>query len=291
MPPVLSDRVAAAASGAAAAAPDALPASMAALGAPPYRYVLFHWGWITITRRSLNLAVALAGLTFAALQGASLCLVTTPPEAIAGAVGRALRPLGLLGLPVKELVLLMLLALRFMATVRGWVAGCRRTGVWGSRVFDEPSTDVGGSSSRLRPQGARGAACLRLPDCHLSALAHRPATCPPFAHPPHPLHKQVFEECRNLCLGLASRGIDWRQQGLRGTLAICVGLFTRLFANLMARCDAIAVAMTARGFQGPQAHELRDGAPPERRRLLPSAADALLLACLGGLVAASFVVV
>ena len=40
-------------------------------------------------------------------------------------MGRALRPLGLLGVPVRELVLTMLLALRFMATVscdcRCWV--------------------------------------------------------------------------------------------------------------------------------------------------------------------------
>ena len=93
---------------------------MAALGVPPYRYVLFHFWWITITKRSLNLAIAVAGLTFAALQAASLCLVTTPPEAMAAAVGRALRPLGLLGLPVRELVLTVLLALRFMAMVSLW---------------------------------------------------------------------------------------------------------------------------------------------------------------------------
>lgn len=130
MPPILSDRslptaAAAASAGAgasaataAAAAATELPASMAQLGGPPYRYVLFHFWFITITKRSLNLALALAGLTFAALQSASLCLVTTPPEAMARAVGRALRPLGMLGLPVRELVLTTLLALRFMATVR-----------------------------------------------------------------------------------------------------------------------------------------------------------------------------
>lgn len=114
VPPILSDRTAATTAAAAAE----LPGSMAALGAPPYRYVLFHFGWITVTKRSLNLAAALAGLTFAALQSASLCLVTTPPESMAAAVGSALRPLGLLGVPVRELVLTMLLALRFMATVR-----------------------------------------------------------------------------------------------------------------------------------------------------------------------------
>ena len=116
---------------------------MAALGAPSYRYVLFHFGWITITKRSLSLAIALTSLTFAALQSASLCLVTTPPEAMAMAVGRALRPLGLLGVPVRELVLTVLLALRFMAMVGGgkeggcelgggWMAAfaCKRLGAW-----------------------------------------------------------------------------------------------------------------------------------------------------------------
>lgn len=151
VPPVLSNRslpaAAATASGAAgagaaagvAAAAAELPASMSQLGGPPYRYVVFHFWFITITKRSLNLALALTGLTFAALQSASLCLVTTPPEAMARAVGRALRPLGLLGLPVRELVLTTLLALRFMATVRERfrsrvaVAAARGTGVNGGK--------------------------------------------------------------------------------------------------------------------------------------------------------------
>ena len=33
-----------------------------------YQFVLFHWGFITITRRSLRLALSLASLTFTALQ-------------------------------------------------------------------------------------------------------------------------------------------------------------------------------------------------------------------------------
>lgn len=62
--------------------------------------------------------MALTGLTFTALQSASLCLVTTPPERMAEAVGRALGPLRWVGVPVSELVLTVLLALRFMGTVR-----------------------------------------------------------------------------------------------------------------------------------------------------------------------------
>lgn len=88
-------------------------------------------------------------------------------------------------------------------------------------------------------------------------------------------------------MGLASRGIDWRQQGFRGTVGICVSLVSKLFTNLMARCDNIAVAMTARGFQGPDAHALRDGAPPAPPRLLPSLADVGLLLCLGVLASAT----
>ena len=121
--------------------------------------------------------------------------------------------------------------------------------------------------------------------------------CPPFSplppSPPPGCLAQVFEECRNLCLGLASRGIDWRQQGLRGSLIICVGLASKLFSNLLARCDNIAVAMTARGFQGPQRHVLHAATPPLPSgiaRLLPSLADWGLLLCLGLLTAASWVV-
>ena len=93
--------------------------------------------------------------------------------------------------------------------------------------------------------------------------------------------------------GLASRGIDWQQQGLRGSLAICIGLASKLFSNLLARCDNIAVAMTARGFQGPQRHVLHAATPPPPSgvaRWLPSLADWGLLLCLGLLTAASHVV-
>ena len=36
--------------------------------AVPYRYVLFHFAFITVTRRSVNLAIAASCLTFTALQ-------------------------------------------------------------------------------------------------------------------------------------------------------------------------------------------------------------------------------
>lgn len=155
-----------------------------------YSYVVLWLGPFTITKRSLSLAVTLSSLTFVALQTASLCLVSTPPERMAMAVGRALKPLSFLGVPVKELVLTVLLALRFMAT--------------------------------------------------------------------------VFEEARNLCLGLASRGIDWSLMGWNGTLNEMLRVAAKLFNNLFSRSEAIAAAMVARGFIGPKDHVLYvDSKAPE----------------------------
>lgn len=47
-------------------AAEGLPSSISTPGS--YRYVLFHFWFITITRRSLSLAVAASCLTFVALQ-------------------------------------------------------------------------------------------------------------------------------------------------------------------------------------------------------------------------------
>jgi len=71
-----------------------LPASLEGINAPlkpdvPYSYVVFNlFGWITITRRSINLAITASALTFCALQSASLCLVTTPGEEMALGLSR-----------------------------------------------------------------------------------------------------------------------------------------------------------------------------------------------------------
>ena len=154
-----------------------VPSSMPSLGQRAYSYVVLNAGPFTITKRGLGLASAIAGLTFVAIQGASVALVTTPPERMALAVGHILRPFGWLGVPVRELILTVLLALRFMST--------------------------------------------------------------------------VFEEARNLCLGIASRGIDWSLVGKRGTFALALRTCGRLFSNLLNRSDKIATAMVARGFCGP----------------------------------------
>ena len=66
----------------------------------------------------------------------------------------------------------------------------------------------------------------------------------------------VFEEVRNLALGLAARGVKWNSLGPTGALAVLVRLGGRLFANLMQRSGSIAEAMCARGFVGSQHHHL-----------------------------------
>ncbi len=100
---------------------------------------------------------------------------------------------------------------------------------------------------------------------------------------------QVFEEGRNLCLGLASRGIDYGAVGLRGGLDVGLRLLSTLLSNVLARCDTIAAAMTARGFRGPEDHvlHLQGG----RTAAGPGWADAWLAMSVVGLAVLSYYLV
>lgn len=51
------------------------------------------------------------------MQSASLCLTTTPAEQLAQGLRMWLSPLGVLGVPVAEISLTLLLSLRFLAVV------------------------------------------------------------------------------------------------------------------------------------------------------------------------------
>lgn len=70
----------------------------------------------------------------------------------------------------------------------------------------------------------------------------------------------VFDEARGLALGLAARGIPWRDLGSGGAIALLLRLVGRLFANLQARSSDVAVAMAARGFVGPAGHVVHPAA-------------------------------
>lgn len=66
----------------------------------------------------------------------------------------------------------------------------------------------------------------------------------------------VFEEMRNLLLGLAARGVPWKELRLAGTVQVLATLVARIFGNLLAHTSNITLALTARGVTNPAEHEL-----------------------------------
>jgi energy-coupling factor transporter transmembrane protein EcfT len=96
------------------------------------------------------------------------------------------------------------------------------------------------------------------------------------------LSMQVFDEVRNLALGLAARGVPWRSMTRSSTIAIGIVMVRKLFSNLFARSKFIAESLVARGIGLPhQTRQYQLNIPV----LLPSnsfanaTALALLVAC------------
>ncbi|MEM8827824.1 MAG: energy-coupling factor transporter transmembrane protein EcfT [Cyanobacteria bacterium P01_G01_bin.19] len=91
--------------------------------ASSYRYVLFDKPKffliprITVTRRSLDVAVRISTLIFTLIYSTSLYLLTTAPEEITEALDDLMTPLRHLNLPVSEIVLTLTLSLRFIPLV------------------------------------------------------------------------------------------------------------------------------------------------------------------------------
>jgi energy-coupling factor transport system permease protein len=82
-----------------------------------YEYVIYNAGRITITRRSLDLAVRLSTIIFTLIYSSSLYLLTTAPEEITAAIEYFFNPLRRLKVPVTEIVLTLTLSLRFIPLV------------------------------------------------------------------------------------------------------------------------------------------------------------------------------
>ncbi|MDY7012771.1 MAG: CbiQ family ECF transporter T component [Cyanobacteriota bacterium] len=82
-----------------------------------YEYVLYNAGRITITRRSLDLAIRLSTIIFTLIYSSSLYLLTTAPEEITAAIEYFLQPLQRFKVPVTEIVLTLTLSLRFIPLV------------------------------------------------------------------------------------------------------------------------------------------------------------------------------
>jgi energy-coupling factor transport system permease protein len=91
--------------------------------ASSYRYVYFDqpkFAFIprlTVTRRSLDIAVKVSTLIFTLIYSTSLYLLTTAPEEITTGLEKLMSPLGRLNVPIAEITLTLTLALRFIPLV------------------------------------------------------------------------------------------------------------------------------------------------------------------------------
>jgi energy-coupling factor transport system permease protein len=82
-----------------------------------YSYVLWEKGAIKVTRRSLELAIALSTILFTVIYSTNLYLLTTAPEEITAAIEDLMQPLRRFNLPVTEITLTLTLSLRFIPLV------------------------------------------------------------------------------------------------------------------------------------------------------------------------------
>jgi energy-coupling factor transport system permease protein len=94
-----------------------------------YNYILFKQGPVTITRRSLDLAIRVSTLLFTLIYSTNLFLLTTAPEEITAGIESLMRPLRRLNWPVTEITLTLTLSLRFIPLVLEEVQNLVRS-VW-----------------------------------------------------------------------------------------------------------------------------------------------------------------
>ena len=91
--------------------------------ATSYRYVYFDQPRfaflppITVTRRSLDIAIRISTLIFTLIYSTSLYLLTTAPEEITAGLEDLMSPLRRLNLPISEITLTLTLSLRFIPLV------------------------------------------------------------------------------------------------------------------------------------------------------------------------------
>ncbi|KAK4477984.1 hypothetical protein RD792_017249 [Penstemon davidsonii] len=157
------------------------PSSVTGLSTLPasfevYRYVIMKLGPLQLTRKGLSAASTAASLTFTIFQSASLCLTTTTSEQLAFALRWCILPLSSLGVPVAEVILTLLLSLRFI--------------------------------------------------------------------------NLVFDEVRNVALGIVSRRINWQQLTTLETIDVFFTYIHRIFKNINNHAEQISQAMIVRGFRG-----------------------------------------
>ncbi|KAG5560035.1 hypothetical protein RHGRI_003350 [Rhododendron griersonianum] len=176
-----------------------------------YSYVIMKLGPLQLTRKGLSVASTSACLMFTVFQSASLCLTTTTSEQLAYALQWFMLPLTKIGVPVAEVILTLLLSLRFI--------------------------------------------------------------------------NLVFDEVRNVALGIVSRRINWQQLTFMETIDVFFMYIRRIFKNIFSHAEQISQAMIVRGFRGDSnAHKIYFSSDSSIG--LP---DILSLLCLVGLIGATAV--
>ncbi|GAY50648.1 hypothetical protein CUMW_128300 [Citrus unshiu] len=176
-----------------------------------YSYLIMKLGPLQFTRKGLSVASTAACLTFTIFQSSSLCLATTTPEQLAFALRWFMLPLTYIGVPVAEIVLTLLLSLRFISL--------------------------------------------------------------------------VFDEVRNVALGIVSRRINWRQLTILETIDIFASYIRRIFKNIFSHAEQISQAMIVRGFRGDSStHKIYSFSNSSI-----GVADFVSLFCLVGVVGAALV--
>nr|XP_027116171.1 protein ABCI12, chloroplastic-like [Coffea arabica] len=174
-----------------------------------YSYVVMKFGPLQLTRKGLSTASTSACLTFVIFQSASLCLTSTTPEQLAFALQWFIHPLKHLGLPVAEVILTLLLSLRFISL--------------------------------------------------------------------------VFDEVRNVALGIVSRRINWQLLTTMETVDVFFTYIRRIFKNIFRHSEQISQAMIVRGFRGDcDSHKIFLSADTSS-----AMANIISLLCLFGLVGAA----
>lgn len=93
------------------------PASEITVPPTQYQYVLFEWGKLLVTRRSLELGIRISTLIFTLIYSTNLYLLTTAPEEITAALEELMAPLRRFKLPITEITLILTLSLRFIPLV------------------------------------------------------------------------------------------------------------------------------------------------------------------------------
>lgn len=82
-----------------------------------YRYIIVKRGSITVTTRSVDLAIRYSTLLFTLIYSTNLFLLVTAPEEITAAIEDWMSPLRRFNLPITEVALTLTLSLRFIPLV------------------------------------------------------------------------------------------------------------------------------------------------------------------------------